>query len=153
LWLNPWNNSFIPQLFFEPGVVLDSRYNGTLHFTEHCSRMDLTALRMTVDIEGFPCRQLYRQNGALFWDLDYLHPALVQHGAEGHKFHWLMQVEKACSHTSFPFLAGTTSVHTARRNTPSECLAANTCTTQALVAYLWHAILKCQTQSYCGLLS
>jgi hypothetical protein len=92
-----------------------------------------------VDIEGFPCRQLYKQNGALFWDLDYLHPALVHHGAEKHKFHWLSQVDKACSDVLFPFLVGTTRVHTARG--PSDRLAANTCTTLALVAYLWHTIL------------
>ena len=142
LWLYPWNNSFIPQLFFQ-GVVLDSR-----HIIFYISRnivavslMEFTALRMTVDIEGSPCRQLYKQNGALFWDLDYLHPALVHHGAEKHKFHWLLQVDKACSDVLFPFLVGTTRVHTARRDTPSDRLAANTCTAPAPVVYLWHTIL------------
>ena len=90
--------------------------------------MEFTALRMTVDIEGFPCRQLYKQNGALFWDLDYLHPALVHHGADKHKFHWLSRVKEACSDVLFPFLVGMTRVHTARRDTPSDRLAANTCT-------------------------
>ena len=36
---------------------------------------------------------------------------------------------------------GMTRVHTARRDAPSDRLAANACTTLALFAYLWDTIL------------
>jgi hypothetical protein len=65
------------------------------------------------------------------------HCALVHHGAVKHKFHWLSQVKEACGDILPPFLTGTTRVHTARRDAPSDRLAANACTTPALFAYLW----------------
>ena len=55
--------------------------------------MELASLhRATVDIDGFPCKQLFmHDNGAMFWDLDYLHIAFVEHGANMPKYSWFSQ--------------------------------------------------------------
>ena len=110
-----------------------------------------TLFRATIDIEGFPCKQLYKTaNGTIFGDLNYFHVSLVEHGALKRKYHWLQHFKKICD--DVPFLAGVQHLHTARRDTPAEHLAANVCTSLALVAFVWRSIDNARLQpmvDYC----
>lgn len=96
-------------------------------------------VRATFIIEGFPCKQLYKHiSGILFWDLDYLHVSLVEHGAPKHKRHWLLQVKSICD--AIPFLADVQHVHLAHRDALPTVLSINVCSSLALVAFVWNSI-------------
>ena len=98
-------------------------------------------VRLTIQIEGFPCNQLYKHtNGSLWWDLDYMHVALVEKGAPKHKYHWLSSVKSTFNDDEIPFLADGAHLHTARCDAPANLCNANICTSLALLTFLWRTV-------------
>ena len=83
-------------------------------------------LRLTINIAGRPCHQLYKHaDGTLWWDLDYMHAALHEQGAPKRKHRWLEDVKGMLQHVTF--LADGTHVHTAHRDASESLSKANVC--------------------------
>jgi hypothetical protein len=92
--------------------------------------------RLTLDFDrdAFPCKQLYLcDNGELWWDLDFLHVDLLQHGVVDQKFKFVSQFRGLGDATAL--LAGCVFLHTASLATPACNLCANVCTSLALLFF------------------
>jgi hypothetical protein len=96
-------------------------------------------LTLDFDLDAFPCKQLYLcDNGELWWDLDFLHVDLLQHGVVDQKFKFVSQFRGLGDATAL--LAGCVFLHTASLATPACNLCANVCTSLALLFFFWQSI-------------
>ena len=104
-----------------------------------CRMQRASLLRLTINIAGLPCHQLYKHaDGTLWWDLDYMHAALHEQGAPKRKHRWLEDVKGMLQHVTF--LADGTHVHTAHRDASESLSNANVCTSLALLTDFWMAV-------------